>query len=143
MCTRKSWMLVAVVVLGEMVTWSCQRATVPAAGAAQGPSAVAAKAPAAPPPAAVGDSSRVVVQVTEDGFVPSRIAAKVGQPITLAITRKTDRTCAREILFKGQPGKTDLPLDKEVEATFTPQASGEVPFGCAMGMMIGGSLEVK
>ena len=137
-------MLVAVVLLGELVTWSCQRATVPAAGAAQGPPAVAAKAaPAAPPAKAVGDSSRVVVQVTEDGFVPSRIAAKVGQPITLVITRKTDRTCAREILFKGQPGKTDLPLDKEVEATFTPQASGEVPFGCAMGMMIGGSLEVR
>jgi plastocyanin domain-containing protein len=137
-------MLVAVVVFGELVTWSCQRATVPAAGATQGPSAVAAKtAPAAPAAPAVGDSSRVAVQVTEDGFVPSRIAAKVGKPITLVITRKTDRTCAREILFKGQPGKTDLPLDKEVEATFTPQASGEIPFGCAMGMMVGGTLEVR
>ena len=81
--------------------------------------------------------------MTGEGFVPNHIAAKVGQPITLLITRKTDATCAREILFKGQPGKTELPLGKQVEATFTPQASGEVPFGCAMGMMVGGTLEVK
>ena len=84
----------------------------------------------------------MVVQLTEEGFVPSKIPAEVGKPITLAITRKTDKTCAREILFKGQPGKTELPLGKEVEATYTPKASGTVPFGCAMGMMVGGELQV-
>lgn len=89
------------------------------------------------------DPSRVVVQLTEQGFVPDHIPAQVGKPITLAITRKTDKTCAREILFKGQPGKTELPLDKEVEATFIPKAPGAVPFGCAMGMMVGGTLEVR
>jgi plastocyanin domain-containing protein len=144
------------VLAAELVEWSCQRATVPGAGSAQTPpaaaapvGAVAVPTGAAPKPAgaaaqpAAGDASRVAVQVTEEGFVPSHIPAKVGQPITLVITRKTDRTCAREILFKGQPGKTELPLDKAVEATFTPTASGEVPFGCAMGMMVGGKLEVK
>ena len=81
--------------------------------------------------------------MTEEGFVPSQIPAQIGKPITLAITRKTDKTCAREILFKGQPGKTELPLNKEVEATYTPQASGTVAFGCAMGMMVGGELQVR
>jgi len=143
MCTRKSLVLMGLILAAEMTAWSCQRATVPAAAPAQ--TAATPGAPAAPAPAAAptGDPSRVVVQVTEDGFVPNKIPAQVGKPITLAITRKTDRTCAREILFKGQEGKTELPLGKEVEATYTPKASGDVPFGCAMGMMVGGKLEVK
>jgi hypothetical protein len=142
MCTRKSWVLVGLILAGEVTAWSCQRATVPAAAPVQ-TAATPAPGVAAPAAAPAGDPSRVVVQVTEDGFVPNKIPAQVGKPITLVITRKTERTCAREILFKGQEGKTDLPLGKEVEATYTPKTSGEVPFGCAMGMMVGGKLEVK
>jgi plastocyanin len=97
-------------------------------------------APAAPPTAV---APRVVVAVTEAGFEPSRIPAKAGQPVTLAITRKTDRTCAREIVFTGQDGKTELPLNKTVDVTYTPKASGEVKFGCAMGMMVAGVLAVS
>jgi plastocyanin domain-containing protein len=83
------------------------------------------------------------VLITEEGFVPARIPAKVGQPLTLVLTRKTEKTCATEILFAGQPeGKTDLPLGKTVEVTYTPKATGEIKFGCAMGMMIGGVLAV-
>ena len=37
------------------------------------------------------------------------------KPVTLVFTRKTDKTCAREIVFQGQDGKTDLPLNKTVE----------------------------
>ncbi|HET6281192.1 MAG TPA: cupredoxin domain-containing protein [Polyangia bacterium] len=100
-------------------------------------------APAAPvAPVAGAVAARVEVAVTEEGFVPSRIAAKKGVPVTLAVTRKTDKTCAREILFQGQPGKTDLPLDKTVDVTYTPGATGEIKFGCAMGMMIAGVLSV-
>jgi plastocyanin domain-containing protein len=104
-------------------------------------------APAPPPrpaaPAAAPASGRVAVQVTEAGFEPARIPARAGKPLTMAITRKTDRTCAREILFAGQEGKTELPLNKTVEVTYTPKASGEVKFGCAMGMMVGGVLAVS
>lgn len=112
------------------------------------PAAPAPAAPQQPPqgqqpqgqqPAAAA-AGKVTVAVTEEGFVPARIPAKAGQPITLAITRKTDRTCAKEILFHGQEGKTDLPLNQTVEVTYTPKAAGEVKFGCAMGMMIGGVL---
>jgi Cupredoxin-like domain len=131
MCTRNSWLLATVVIAIEAMAWSCQRSGAPVD---------------VPPPAPVvgqPNKSRIVVHLTEAGFVPARIPAEVGKPITLAITRKTDRTCAREILFKGQPGKTELPLDREVEVTYTPRASGTVPFGCAMGMMVGGTLEVR
>jgi hypothetical protein len=106
-----------------------------------------AAAPAPPPPApaakpAAATDGKVTVTVTEKGFEPDKIPAKVGKPLTMVITRKTDRTCAREILFAGQEGKTDLPLDKPVEVTYTPKASGEIKFGCAMGMMIAGVLNV-
>jgi len=98
--------------------------------------------PPAPSPAPAAVSPRVEVAVTDEGFVPSRIPAKAGTPLTMVITRKTDKTCAREILFAGQEGKTELPLNKAVEVVYTPKAAGEIKFGCAMGMMIGGVLAV-
>jgi plastocyanin len=111
-----------------------------------GPVAASANINKAPAPTTEGSAPsyapRVEVAVTEEGFVPSRIAAKAGQALTLVITRKTERTCANEILFAGREGKTDLPLGKPVEVTYTPKAAGEVKFGCAMGMMIGGVLAV-
>jgi plastocyanin domain-containing protein len=88
-------------------------------------------------------AGKVSVEVTEAGFVPARIPAKAGKPLTMVITRKTDRTCAREIVFAGQEGKTELPLNKTVEVTYTPKASGEVKFGCGMGMMVAGVLAVS
>ena len=86
---------------------------------------------------------KIAMTVTEEGFLPSRVPAKKGHPITLSITRKTDQTCAREIVFEGQDGKTKLPLDKTVDVTYTPKASGELKFGCAMGMMVSGVLTVS
>jgi hypothetical protein len=100
--------------------------------------------PGAPPKPAppLAYAPRVDVAVTDDGFVPSKIPAKAGEALTLVITRKTDKTCATEILFHGQEGKTPLPMDKAVEVVYTPKQSGIVRFGCAMGMMVGGVLEV-
>jgi hypothetical protein len=131
-------------------------------GAALGLGAVACrseKGPAPPPPVAAAPApvakdipatagvaspaGKIAMEVTEEGFVPGRVPAKKGQPITLAITRKTDHTCAREIVFQGQAGKTALPLGKTVDITYTPKASGELKFGCAMGMMVSGVLAVS
>ena len=116
-------------------------------GACRSDKGVAAPPPvAADTPATAGvalPAGKIAMAVTEEGFVPSRIPAKKGQPITLAITRKTDHTCAREIVFQGQDGKTALPLDKTVDVTYTPKASGELKFGCAMGMMVSGVLAVS
>jgi plastocyanin domain-containing protein len=93
-------------------------------------------------PTPLAYAPRIEVAVTEEGFVPSKIPARAGQPLTMAITRKTDRTCATDIVFHGQEGKTPLPLNQMVEVTYTPKQSGVIHFGCAMGMMIGGVLEV-
>jgi len=112
-------------------------ATVPVAAPPAAPADPVAAAPAAPA------AGKVTMAVTDKGFEPERIPAKKGQPITLAITRTTDHTCARDIVFQGQDGKTPLPLGKTVEVTYTPKASGEIKFGCAMGMMVSGVLAVS
>ncbi len=106
--------------------------------------ACASSAPpaAAPAPATSASGERVIVKVTDQGFVPARIPAKKGVPLTLVITRDVAKTCATEIQFDGQPGSTELPIGKAVEVTYTPSRSGDVRFGCAMGMMIGGVLAV-
>jgi plastocyanin domain-containing protein len=109
-------------------------------GAAGNCASPPAPAPAAASPAAAAPGTRVEVKVTDEGFVPSRIPAKKGVPITLVITRQAAKTCATEIRFDGDPGSTDLPVGKTVEVTFTPPRTGEIKFGCAMGMMIGGVL---
>ncbi len=115
----------------------------PVALPAAAPAALPTPTGAAVAPRVAGAPGKIALEVTDEGFVPSRIPAKKGQPITLAITRKTDHTCAREIMFQGQDGKTPLPLDKTVDVTYTPKASGELKFGCAMGMMVSGVLAVS
>ena len=76
--------------------------------------------------------------VTDNGFEPSSLKVKAGTPMTLKITRKTNGTCAREITVPSQKLRVDLPLDKEVTVKIAALKKGEVKFGCAMSMMIGG-----
>jgi plastocyanin domain-containing protein len=90
----------------------------------------------------VKNGVRVVeMQVTGEGFVPAQIKVKKGEKLRLVITRKTDRTCATEIVIKGYGINTPLPLDKPVTVELTPKASGEIRYACAMNM-IGGVIFV-
>jgi len=90
----------------------------------------------------VKNGVRVVeMQVTGEGFVPAQIKVKKGEKLRLVITRKTERTCATEIVIKGYGINTPLPLDKAVTVELTPKASGEIRYACAMNM-IGGVIFV-
>ena len=60
----------------------------------------------------------------------------------LVVTRKTDATCARELVIQDQGIRKELPLDNPVAIDFTPQKSGEIRYACGMGM-IGGVLLVQ
>lgn len=80
---------------------------------------------------------RVVVEVTQEGFVPKEIPAKVGQPITLVVTRKTDLTCAKQIVFADMGVEKELPMNQAVEVTVTPERQGELRFACSMDMIAG------
>jgi plastocyanin len=86
----------------------------------------------------VKDGVRVVeVAVTEDGFVPSKVKAKKGEKVRFVITRKTDRTCAKEIVMAEHGIEQPLPLGKPVTVEFTPKQSGEIRYACGMNHVAG------
>jgi plastocyanin domain-containing protein len=107
-----------------------------------------AKEQKAEPPAAearkAGDGPRVVaLSVTEKGYEPSPINLKKDEPVKLVVTRKTDQTCATEIVMKDYGINTPLPLNTPVEIAFTPNKTGTLTYGCAMGQMISGTFMVE
>jgi plastocyanin len=89
-----------------------------------------------------GDGQRIEMKVTNKGFEPENLTVTKGQPVTLVITRVTEKTCATEIVIDELGVNTKLPLNQAVNVTFTPTKSGELKYGCAMGKMIGGVLKV-
>lgn len=89
-------------------------------------------AQAAPPPVQV-----IEMQVTGAGFVPDQIKVTKGQKVRLVVTRKTERTCATEIVIKDQGINQKLPLDKAVTVEFTPSKSGQLRYACGMDMISG------
>lgn len=100
-------------------------------------------APKSSPAATKAKAQRLEVVVTADGFVVGdNKPFKVGQPITLIVTRKVEATCATEIVIKEYGINQNLPLNKPVEVSFTPRKAGPVRFACAMDM-IAGQLKVE
>lgn len=79
----------------------------------------------------------VEIQVTEDGFVPSKVEAVAGKPLTLVFTRKTDRTCATEAVFPSLKRRVALPLNRSVRITVRPRSGQPIEFACGMGMYSG------
>ena len=86
----------------------------------------------------VGDHGTTVkLLVTEAGFVPPHVHVPAGKPVTLQITRQTDKTCATELVMKEHNLNVKLPLNQTVEATFTPKQAGELTYACGMDMIKG------
>jgi plastocyanin domain-containing protein len=112
--------------------------------------AQAAPAAAKPAEGAQADVQRgpdgvrtVALTVTEAGYEPSPVTLKKGEPVKLVVTRKTDSTCATEVVMEEHNINTPLPLNTPVEIAFTPSKSGELRYGCAMGKMIAGVFMVE
>jgi plastocyanin domain-containing protein len=78
--------------------------------------------------------AEIPVSVTENGFEPSRIEVKHDQPVTLLVTRKTDQTCATEIVVPSRGITQSLPLNQTVRVALGPLKTGEVAFACGMDM---------
>jgi plastocyanin domain-containing protein len=109
-------------------------------GGAQTPPAERAevRSSEAPAPAPASGEARVVlVTVDGAGFHPARIPARVGEPVTLVVTRTTDETCGTEIVVPAMAIDRKLPLNEKVEITLTPKAKGEIAFACGMDMLKG------
>lgn len=105
--------------------------------------AAALAAGAAAPAFAAPKGQTIDMKVTDKGFEPAALKVKKGEAITLVITRTTDATCAKEIVIDEHAINAKLPLNKPVKVTFTPNKSGDLKYGCAMGKMIGGVLSVE
>ena len=81
-----------------------------------------------------GAKAEIPVSVTENGFEPSRIEVKHGEAVTLLVTRKTDVTCATEMVVPSRGITQELPLNQTVRVALGPLKQGEVAFACGMDM---------
>ncbi len=79
----------------------------------------------------------VKLEVTSEGFVPSQVKVKKDVPVKLEVTRKTDKTCAKQLVIKDKNIRLELPLEKTVSVTFTPDKAGTLRYACAMDMISG------
>jgi plastocyanin domain-containing protein len=88
------------------------------------------------------NTREIELRVTENGFEPARVSLVRDETVTLVVTRKTERTCARTLVLDAYDILQPLPFEKPVRITFTPRESGPLRYGCAMGKMISGILAV-
>jgi len=86
---------------------------------------------------AAGTHGGIAIAVTERGFEPPEVKVAGGAPVTLAFTRRTDATCAKEVVIADYGIRKELPLDQRVEVTFTPRGPGAIGFACGMNMITG------
>jgi plastocyanin len=101
-------------------------------------------AAAAPSPKTAADGSQLVeIRVTERGYEPSPVTLKKGEPVTLHVTRTTDRTCATEFILDEHQINEKLPMGQTVTIRFTPEKDGELVYGCGMDKMISGRFVVQ
>ncbi len=79
----------------------------------------------------------VKLEVTSEGFVPNEVKVKKNVPVKLEVTRKTEKTCVKQLVIKDKDIRLELPLDKTVSVTFTPDKPGSLRYACAMDMISG------
>ena len=71
------------------------------------------------------------IEISEKGFVPSRVIVENAQP--LVFRRTTDAGCATAVIFPQFRIEEPLPINTDVSIVLPPTASGEVAFQCGVG----------
>ena len=82
-------------------------------------------------------AAEVAIELTDAGFVPAVASVPKGRAVTLVVTRKTDETCAREMVFAGTGEKHDLPLGKAVRIELPADHADTLDYACHMDMIKG------
>jgi len=85
-------------------------------------------------------SDRFDIKVTDKGFEPDDVKVPAGKPVTLVFERKTDQTCAKEVILTladGSKIEKKLPLDTPVEIATTFPTGGKLGYACGMDMLKG------
>ena len=86
------------------------------------------------------DSARFDIKVTENGFEPADVSVPAGKPVTLVFERKTEKTCAKEVVLTLDDGKKiekQLPMNTPVEVATTFPKAGKLGYACGMNMITG------
>ncbi len=84
----------------------------------------------------------VQIAVTDGGFEPARADVPRGQAFTLVVTRKTDQTCAKEILIPALNARRALPLNQAVRISVPAGVADTLNYICGM-HMLGGTIAAK
>jgi plastocyanin domain-containing protein len=87
--------------------------------------------------AAAGKVRQIDMTVTSDGFQPAEVKVKKGEKVRLVITRKTNRTCAKQVVIKPLGIEKALPLDQPVTVEITPTRAGQLRYACSMDHIAG------
>lgn len=116
----------------------------PGPSTAANQAATAPAQPAGAQPQVTEDGTQVVeIRVTQNGYEPSPINLKQGQPVEVRVTRDTERTCATEFILDEYNINEKLPVGETVTVRFTPEKDGELVYGCHMDKMISGRFIVQ
>lgn len=79
----------------------------------------------------------IQIEVTKEGFVPGSVDVEAGAPVDLVFTRRTDDTCAKEVVVASANARQPLPLNQRVSIRLPPQKPGTLTFVCGMNMLKG------
>ncbi|MCA1589253.1 MAG: cupredoxin domain-containing protein [Acidobacteria bacterium] len=77
------------------------------------------------------------ITVSEKGFEPASVNAKVGTKVLLAFYRSDAENCGSEVVFAEQTINKNLPLGETVLVELTPTKAGDIAFACGMDMLKG------
>ena len=134
--SRRSISLVAV--LGGtmfLFAFACNKGSDAAPAAlAEGAPAEGATPASAP---AVPEGRLIPIAVTDEGFSPKTVDAKVGEAITLRFNRTTKSECLKAISIPEFKVSKDLPMNTPVDVTIKPDKEGKLVFQCWMAMVKG------
>ncbi|HEX7664120.1 MAG TPA: cupredoxin domain-containing protein [Polyangiaceae bacterium] len=82
-------------------------------------------------------SGNIAITADEKGFTPPSVTLKKGEKSTLVFTRKSDQTCATEVVFPDLKIKKDLPLNTPVSVDIPTDSARSLTFQCGMAMFKG------
>lgn len=71
------------------------------------------------------------------GYDPDVIVVKRNKPVRLHFNRQESSLCSEMVIFDKLNQSAKLPEGQTVTIEFTPEAAGEIPFQCQMGMLRG------
>jgi membrane fusion protein, heavy metal efflux system len=89
-------------------------------------------------PRHAGESPQAVtITVSKEGFTPATVTLRAGAPARLTFIRRSEQTCATEIVVPTLKITRPLPLDTPIDIDVTPEKAGTIDFVCGMGMLKG------